>query len=74
MQSKYFTIAGTSILNGCLTTRIATGTIMRRVAVLRRNNHTNIILRELPFPMTRQDAINFVQEQPIRTAMCFNID
>jgi hypothetical protein len=54
-MSKLFTIAGYSNLNGRVKLRVATGTVARRVAVLK--------LVELPTPMTREDARAFVESQ-----------
>ena len=60
MSNKLFTIAGFSNLNGRVKLRVATGTIARRAAVLKRNGHTDIELRELPEAMTRKDALAFL--------------
>lgn len=60
MSDKLFTIAGFSNLNGKTKLRVATGTVARRVAVLTRNGHTDIELRELPEAMTRKDALAFL--------------
>ena len=63
MSTKLFTIAGYSNLNGRVKLRVATGTVARRVAVLKSAGHTNINLVELPQPMTRADATAFVEGQ-----------
>lgn len=62
-MSKLFTIAGYSNLNGRVKLRVATGTVARRTAVLKSAGHTDINLVELPTPMTRQDAVAFVESQ-----------
>jgi hypothetical protein len=60
-DKKLFTIAGTSILNGELSVRVATGQINVRHGVLRRNGHEDIKLFELPKPMTRADAAAYIE-------------
>jgi len=60
---KTFTIAGYSNLNGRVKLRVATGSVARRVAVLKSAGHTDITLIELPNPMTRADAGAFVESQ-----------
>lgn len=62
-MSKLFTIAGYSNLNGRVKLRVATGSVARRTAVLKSAGHTEINLVELPAPMTRQDAMAFVEAQ-----------
>lgn len=62
-MSKLFTIAGYSNLNGRVKLRVATGTVARRTAVLKSAGHTEINLVELPAPMTRADAMAFVETQ-----------
>lgn len=63
MSTKLFTIAGYSNLNGRVKLRVATGTVARRSAVLKSAGHTDINLVELPQPMTRADAVAFVEAQ-----------
>ena len=63
MSTKTFTIAGYSNLNGRVKLRVATGTIARRTAVLKSSGHTDINLVELPTPMTRSEAMAFVEAQ-----------
>lgn len=63
MSTKTFTIAGYSNLNGRVKLRVATGTIARRTAVLKSSGHTDINLVELPQPMTRAEAMAFVEAQ-----------
>jgi hypothetical protein len=63
MSTKTFTIAGFSNLNGRVKLRVATGSVARRAAVLKSAGHTDIMLIELPTPMTRSDAAAFVEAQ-----------
>jgi hypothetical protein len=60
-DKKLFTIAGTSIHNGEMSVRVATGKISVREGVLRRNEHTEIKLFELPNPMTRAAAAAYIE-------------
>lgn len=58
---KTFTIAGTSVNPaGQLKLRVANGSIAHRVSVLKRCDHTDINLQELPSPMTRAEALEFL--------------
>jgi hypothetical protein len=59
---KTFTIAGYSNLNGRVKLRVATGTVARRTAVLKSSGHTDINLVELPQPMTRPEALAYVEQ------------
>lgn len=63
MTAKTFTIAGYSNLNGRVKLRVATGSIARRTAVLKSAGHTDINLVELPQPMTRAAATEYVEAQ-----------
>lgn len=63
MSTKTFTIAGYSNLNGRVKLRVATGTVARRTAVLKSAGHTDITLVELPQPMTRSEAMAYVEQQ-----------
>lgn len=56
---KTFTVAGTSKLNGEIKFRVAND-LKQRIAVLERNDHTEIRLIELPEPMSKQDAAKYV--------------
>ena len=58
---KTFTIAGTSNLNGVTKLRVANGSLKHRVNVLSRDGHTEINLTELPSPMTRDEARQFLK-------------
>jgi hypothetical protein len=64
-DAKLFTIAGTSVLNGVLTFRFATGTAKIRAAVLKRGGHTDINLIDLPQPMTKVNAVAFLETQGV---------
>ena len=59
-NSKLFTIAGTSVLNGELTYRFATGKMGVRINKLKKTGHSDIALQELPNPMTKVDAVAFL--------------
>ena len=58
---KTYTIAGYSNLNGRVKLRVATGSIARRVSVLKSAGHRDINLVELPEPMTRAAAAEYVE-------------
>jgi hypothetical protein len=64
-NSKLFTVAGTSTLNGINTYRFATGKPSVRAAKLKRHGHTDISLQELSNPMTKEDAVSFLTSQGI---------
>jgi hypothetical protein len=59
-MEKLFTVAGTSNLNGVVKFRFAND-LKSRIKVLERNGHTDIDLRELPLPMTKERAIAFLE-------------
>ena len=61
-MEKTFTVAGTSNLNGVVKFRFAND-LKSRIAVLKRNGHTEINLIELPEPMVKADAIAFLEAQ-----------
>ena len=69
MNTKLFTIAGTSTLKGENTFRFATGKVSVREYKLGRTGHSNIALQELPQPMTKQDAIAFLQSNGVQAVM-----
>lgn len=69
MTDKLFTIAGTSTVDGVNTLRFATGKVKVREGVLRRAGHTDINLRELPKPMTRQEAAAWLAAQGIQAIL-----
>jgi hypothetical protein len=60
---KTFTIAGYSNLNGRVKLRVATGSMARRLAVLKSAGHTDINLVELPEPMTREIAAAYIARE-----------
>lgn len=64
-MSKLFTVAGTSRHNKILTYRFATGSAKVRAGVLRRNDHEEIQLLDLPEPMGKDDAIAWLNAQGI---------
>ncbi len=68
-SDKLFTIAGTSTVKGVNTYRVATGKAKVRTGVLTRNGHTDVDLRDLPSPMTKDDAIAFLQAQGIEATV-----
>jgi hypothetical protein len=55
MAEKTFTVAGISTLNGEVSVRFANDT--GRIKVLDKNGHTDILLGELPSPMTKLEAV-----------------
>lgn len=64
-MSKLYTIAGTSVLNGVRTYRFATGKINVRIGVLRRNDHSEITLFELPEAMHKDGAIQWLMTKGV---------
>ena len=64
-MAKLFTIAGTSVLDSVRTYRFANGQVKVRVGVLKRNEHTEIQLFELPEPMEKSAAIQWLNSQGI---------
>ena len=56
---KLYTVAGTSVLDGKRAYRFATS--MSRVGVLTRNGHEDVQLEELPQPMSREAAIEYMK-------------
>lgn len=64
-MSRTYTIAGTSIFCGVRTYRFANGQVKVRVGVLKRNDHTEIQLFELPEPMEKAAAIQWLNSQGI---------
>ena len=68
-MTKLFTIAGTSTLNGLNTYRFATGKLNVRVAKLKRHDHSDISLVELPSPMSKVDAIAWLNARGVTAAI-----
>ena len=60
---KTYTIAGYSNLNGRVKLRVATGSIARRVSVLKSAGHRDINLVELPNPLTREAAAAYIERE-----------
>lgn len=58
MTEKTFGVAGYSTLNGVRKMRFAKN--MKRAMVLERNGHKDVFLRELPYPMTKEQASEFL--------------
>lgn len=69
MSTKQFTLAGTSVLNGVKTFRFATGKVNVRTAKLKRHSHTDVELRELPKPMSKEEAVTWLASQGISDAV-----
>lgn len=66
-MDKTFTVAGTSIKKGEMTLRFANGTAEARAKVLLKDNHTEIMLFNLPNPMTKADAIAWLEANSTAT-------
>jgi hypothetical protein len=60
-MEKLFSVAGTSSLEGVVKFRVANGSAAARTKVLERSGHTDIKLVDLAKPMSKEDAIAFVQ-------------
>ena len=58
---KMFTVAGTATQNGITKARFAND-MVARVKILTKNNCTNINLVELPRPMTKLEALQYLSE------------
>ena len=69
MSDKTFTVAGTSIKNGEKKNRFANGTAVARRKVLEKDNHTEILLVDLPQPMTQDEAIAWLNANGTATAV-----
>jgi hypothetical protein len=72
-MNKTFTVAGTSNLNGTVKFRFAND-LKSRIAVLTRNGHTDIDLRELPEPMTKAAAIQYLEAETAPTTTELTVD
>ena len=66
-MEKLFTVAGTSRRNGVVKFRFSND-IKGRIPMLIRTGHTEIDLRELPEPMTKADAIAYLEGLNTNTA------
>ena len=62
MTSKTFTIVGTSLLNGISKVRFAND-LVTRFKMLQKTGHVDINLYELPEPMTKPEACQWLSEQ-----------
>jgi hypothetical protein len=60
-MEKLFEIAGTSVLNGTKTFRFATGKVGVRTTKLKHHGHTDVNLIQLPKPMTKADAMEYLK-------------
>jgi hypothetical protein len=60
---KTFTIAGVSTQHGKTKQRFANGSLVNRVKVLERNEHTDIKLYDLPNPMTKDEARAWLEQK-----------
>lgn len=60
-MEKTFTIAGWSMKNNVVSSRVANGTIKSRTVKLERDGHTDIQLQLLPLPMTKEHAIAWLK-------------
>ena len=60
-MEKLFSVAGTSSLEGVVKFRVANGSAAARTKVLERSGHVEIKLVDLAKPMSKEDAIAFVQ-------------
>ena len=58
---KMFTVAGTATQNGVTKARFAND-MVARVKILTKNNCTNINLVELPRPMTKLEALQYLSD------------
>lgn len=63
-DNKQFTVAGTATLNGVTKARFAND-MVARVKILSKAGCTNINLVELPRPMTKIEALQYLQEQGV---------
>jgi hypothetical protein len=62
-MEKLFTVAGTSRCKGTVKFRFSND-IKGRIPMLIRTGHTEIDLRELPEPMTKERAIAYLENLP----------
>ena len=60
MTDKTFTVAGTSNFNGVIKFRFSND-LESRVKHLERVGHTDVNMMRLPEPMTRDDAISYLE-------------
>lgn len=67
MSEKTFGVAGYSTLNGERKLRFAKD--MKRAMVLERNGHKDVVLKELPYAMTKEQAADFLANGIAATAV-----
>jgi len=63
-QENLFTVAGTSSLNGEVKVRFAND-LVSRIKALHRSGHKDVNLIELPKPMTKLEAVQFLHANGI---------
>lgn len=63
-MEKLFTVAGTATQHGVTKARFAND-LVARIKILNKNGCTDINLVELPKPMTKLQALKYLQEQGI---------
>ena len=63
-MEKLFTVAGTATHNGVTKARFAND-LVARIKILNKNGATDINLVELPKPMSKLHALQYLQEQGI---------
>ena len=61
-MEKLFTVAGTATQHGVTKARFAND-LVARIKILNKNGCTDINLVELPTPMTKLQALQYLQEQ-----------
>ena len=61
-MEKLFTVAGTATQHGVTKARFAND-LVARIKILNKNGCTDINLVELPKPMTKLQALQYLQEQ-----------
>jgi hypothetical protein len=61
-MEKLFTVAGTATQHGVTKARFAND-LVARIKILNKNGCTDINLMELPKPMTKLQALQYLQEQ-----------
>lgn len=62
-NEKTFTVAGTSFYRGETTLRVANGGAAARQKVLEKGGHDNVRLWDLPSPMSREQAAEWIKTQ-----------
>ena len=63
-MEKLFTVAGTATQHGVTKARFAND-LVARIKILNKNGCTDINLMELPKPMTKLQALQYLQEQGV---------